>query len=165
MKTDTKIILAAISASLLLLVGAAVVLGKDNSPKRETLGTASMSIDKKENDLGSMKVADEKTATFAITNTGNSPLRIWGISTSCNCTFANVTIDSKTTGDFNMPMHMNSTLKNWVGEVAPGKQALLNVTYKPSIMPVQGAVSRQVNFATNDPNNPEVQVSITANVL
>ena len=166
MKTDAKIILGAIVVSVMIIIGAAVVLGKDNSPKRDQLGTASMTIDKKEENLGTMKVSDEKTATFTITNTStSSSLRIWGGSTSCDCTFANVIIDGNQTGEFNMPMHMNTTLKNWIGEVAAGKQAILNVTYKPSVMPVQGAVSRQVNFTTNDPKNPEVQVSVMANVL
>lgn len=165
MKTDTKIILAAIGASLLIIGGAAVVLGKDMSPKRDQLGTASMTIDKKEEDFGSMKVSDEKTATFTITNTSqDSALRIWGISTSCDCTFASVTVDGKKTGEFNMPMHMSSTLKNWIGEVAAGKNAVLAVTYKPSVMPVSGPVSRQTTFSTNDPKNPEVTVSVSANV-
>ncbi len=166
MKTDTKIILGAIVASVAILVSAAVVLGKDTSPKRDQLGTASMTIDKKEEDLGSMKVSDEKTATFTVTNTSaSSVLRIWNVATSCDCTFASVVIDGQETGEFNMAMHMSSTLKNWIGEVAPGKQAILKVTYKPSVMPVQGPVSRQLNFATNDPKNAEVQVSIKANVL
>lgn len=164
MKTDTKIILAAIGASLLIIGGAAVVLGKDTSPKRDQLGTATMTIDKREEDFGSMKVSDEKTATFTITNTSDSTLRIWGVSTSCDCTFASITIDGKATDEFNMPMHMNSTLKNWIGEVAAGQQALLNVTYKPSVMPVSGPVSRQTTFSTNDPKNPEVTVSVMANV-
>lgn len=167
MKTDTKIILGAIIASVAILVGAAVVLGNPSAdePKRSELGASSMTIDKTSEDFGSMKVSDEKTATFTITNASDSTLRIWGVSTSCDCTFARITIDGNQTGEFNMPMHMNTTLKNWIGEVAAGKQAILNVTYKPSVMPVQGAVSRQVNFSTNDPKNPEVQVSVAANVL
>ena len=166
MKTDTKIIIGAIFASVTIIVGAALVLGKDTSPKREQLGEATMTIDKTLEDFGSMKVSDEKTATFTIANTSTSSvLRIWNIATSCDCTFASIVIDGKETGEFNMPMHMSGTLKNWIGEVAAGDQALLKVTYKPSIMPVQGAVSRQTNFSTNDPKNPEVQVSVTANVL
>jgi len=164
MKTDTKIILAAIGASLLIIGGAAVVLGKDTSPKRDQLGTASMTIDKTSEDFGSMKVSDEKTATFTIANTSDATLRIWNVATSCDCTFASVVIDGKESGKFNMPGHMNSTLKNWIGEVPAGKQAILNVTYKPSVMPVTGPISRQVTFSTNDPNNPEVMVSVSANV-
>ncbi len=164
MSSDTKIIIGAIVASLIIIVGAAVVLGQDKSPKRDAQGTASMTIDKTSEDFGSMKVSDEKTATFTVTNTSDATLRIWNVATSCDCTFTSIVIDGKETGEFNMPMHMSSTLKNWIGEVAPNKQALINVTYKPSVMPVQGPVSRQATFSTNDPNSPEVTVSVSANV-
>lgn len=166
MKTDTKVIIGAIVASVALIVGAVFVLGKDKSPQREQLGTGAMTLDKKEADLGDMKVTDERSATFTITNTSkDSILRIWGIATSCDCTFANVTINGTKTGEFNMTMHMNSTLKNWIGEVAPGQNAALEVIYRPKVMPVTGPITRQVNFSTNDPNNSEVQVAIKANVL
>ncbi len=165
MGTDTKIIIGVIVTTVLLLVGASIVLSHDNSPKREELGTAGMSIDKTVQDLGNMKVSDERTATFTITNTSQSILRIWGVSTSCNCTFASITINGKTTGEFNMSMHMGDTLKNWIGEVPVGQAATLAVTYRPSVMPVTGPVSRQVTFSTNDPKHPEGEVSITATVL
>lgn len=164
MKTDTKIILGAIAVSVLIIVGAVAVMGKDTRPKREDLGKAAMTIDKTSEDFGSMKVSEDKTATFTITNTSNATLRMWGVATSCDCTFATVVIDGKETGEFNMPMHMNATLKNWIGEVPAGKNATLKVTYRPSVMPVQGPVSRQVSFATNDPKNSEVTVSVSANV-
>lgn len=165
MNTDVKVILAAIGASVLLIVGAIFVLGKDNSPKRETLGTASMTIDKTLEDFGSMRADEERTATFTITNTSDAVLRVWNIATSCDCTFATIAIDGKETGEFNMPMHTSSSLKNWIGEVASQKTALLKVTYRPKVMPVTGQVSRQVTFSTNDPKNETVEVSIKANVL
>ncbi|KKU87397.1 MAG: hypothetical protein UY16_C0029G0036, partial [Candidatus Gottesmanbacteria bacterium GW2011_GWA2_47_9] len=55
--------------------------------------------------------------------------------------------------------------KNWIGEVAAGKQATLKVTYRPKVMPVTGIVTRQVTFSTNDPKNETVEVSVKANVL
>lgn len=167
MSTDAKVIVGAIVASVVIVGGAVLALGRDTSaaPQRESLGTASMTIDKKLEDFGAMKVSDERTAAFTITNTSpDSTLRLWNIATSCDCTFATVTIAGTKTGEFNMSMHMSSTLKNWIGEVAPGATALLEVTYKPSVMPVQGPVSRQTTFATNDPDNPEIEVSVTANV-
>lgn len=165
MNTDTKVIIGALIAAVLIIVGASVVLSKDNSPKRDQQGAASMTIDKKEEDFGSMKGDEEKTATFTISNTSDTQLRLWGIATSCDCTFASVTIGDKTTGEFNMAMHMSSALKNWIGEVPAGQTALLRVTYRPKVMPVTGPVSRQVRFSTNDPKNAEVEVSVKANVL
>ena len=166
MKSDTKILLGAIGASLLIILSAVLVLGKDKSPQRETLGVASMSIDKKFEDFGNMKGDEERTATFTINNTSDgSALRIWNVATSCDCTFATVVIGSQVTGEFNMPMHMAANLKNWIGEVPPGQTAQLKVTYRPKVMPITGLVSRQVSFATNDPKNETVEVSVQANVL
>lgn len=165
MTTDTKLIFGALMMSVLIIIGASIILSKDNSPKRENLGTASMVIDKKDIDIGNMKTDEERTADFLITNTSDTILRVWGIATSCNCTFAAITIGDETTGEFNMPAHMNSSLKNWIGEVPPGQTATLSATYRPKVMPVLGTVSRQVRFSTNDPKNPEIEVSLKANVL
>lgn len=165
MNGDTKIIFGALGASLLIIVGAIFLMGKDTSPKRENLGTASMTIDKTFEDFGDMKADEEKTAVFTITNTNDSVLRLWGVSTSCNCTFASVVIGGVASGEFNMPAHMIATLKNWIGEVPAKQTAILKVTYKPKIMPVTGSVTRQTRFSTNDPKNAEVEVSVKANVL
>lgn len=165
MKSDTKVIIGAIVASVVIIVGAVVILGKDKSPKRETLGTATMTIDKTLEDFGDMKSDEEKTAMFTITNTSDTVLRIWNVATSCNCTFASVAINGEETGEFNMPMHMIASLKNWIGEVPTKQTALLKVTYRPKVMPVTGVVTRQTRFSTNDPKNAEVEVSVKANVL
>ena len=165
MKSDTKIIIGAIAVSVIIIVGAIFALGKDTAPKRDSLGEASMTIDKTFEDFGDMKGDAERTATFTITNTSDEVLRIWNIATSCDCTFASITINGQETGEFNMPMHMSSTLKNWIGEVPAKQTATLKVTYKPKVMPVTGVVTRQVNFATNDPKNQSVEVSVKANVL
>lgn len=147
-------------------MGAVVLLGNDKSPKRETLGTANMTIDKKFEDFGNMKADEEKTATFTITNTSaSSVLRIWNVATSCDCTFASILINGTETGEFNMPMHTRGELKNWIGEIGSKQTAQLKVTYRPKIMPVTGNVTRQVTFSTNDPKNADVEVSVKANVL
>ncbi|MDP1721926.1 MAG: DUF1573 domain-containing protein [Candidatus Gottesmanbacteria bacterium] len=165
MNSDTKIIIGAIAASVVIIAGAVFLLGKDNSPKRAALGEATMTIDKIFEDFGDMKPDEEKTAVFTITNTSDSILRLWGVSTSCDCTFASVIIDGVASGEFNMPAHMIASLKNWIGEVPAKQTATLKVTYKPKIMPVTGIVTRQTRFATNDPKNAEVEVSVKANVL
>ncbi|MEK7588177.1 MAG: DUF1573 domain-containing protein [Patescibacteria group bacterium] len=165
MKSDAKVIIGAIVASVVIIAGAVFLLGNDKSPKRESLGAATMTIDKTFEDFGDMKADEEKTATFTITNTSDAILRIWNVSTSCDCTFATVVIGGVASGEFNMPAHMIASLKNWIGEVPAKQTATLNVTYKPKIMPVTGIVTRQTRFSTNDPKNAEVEVSVKANVL
>lgn len=166
MNTDAKVILGALGASVLIILGAVFFLGKDNSPRRENLGTAAMTIDKTSADLGTMKVDEERAASFTITNTSTSSvLRIWGVATSCDCAFATLTINGQESEEFNMTMHMPARLKNWIGEVAPGQTATLKVIYRPKVMPVTGPVVRSVVFSTNDPQSPEVEVTVKANVL
>lgn len=165
MKGDAKILIGAIVVTVLLLVGGVVWVSSDKAPQRQEQGSATMTIDKKEEDFGNMKADEERTATFTITNTSPKYLRIWGVASSCDCTFASVVIGDKTTGEFNMSMHMGKDLKNWIGEVPPNEKALLKVTYRPKVMPVTGPVTRQVTFSTNDPNNQNVEVGIKANVL
>lgn len=166
MKSDRGLIVGIIIATLVIVGGAVLLFGKNTQAvNRENVGLASLTIDKTLEDFGSMKSDEERTATFTITNTSESVLRLWNVATSCDCTFATVTIGNQTTGEFNMSMHMSADLKNWMGEVQPGKTALLRVIYRPKVMPITGVVTRQVTFATNDPQNATVEVSIKANVL
>lgn len=167
MSTDTKLVLGVVVTTGAIITGSIFLMGRNEAatPKVENMGTASMSIDKTSADLGQMRADEEKTATFTITNTSDSTLRIWNVATSCDCTFASVVINGTETGEFNMPMHMAKNLKNWIGEVPSRQTARLLVTYRPKVMPVTGPVTRQVNFSTNDPQNAQVEVSISANVL
>lgn len=110
-------------------------------------------------DLGTMKVKDEKKAEFAIENTGNKPLVLSNISSSCGCTVGQITIDGKTSPEFGM--HSKST---WQGTVEPGKSAKVTVIYRPYIMPVSGVVTRDVFVQTNDPENNQLTFTVKANV-
>lgn len=108
-------------------------------------------------DLGKMEIKDEKTATFLLKNAGTKPLQLFNISSSCNCTFGKVTIEGVTSPEFNM--HSKSP---WVGTIEPGKEALLSVIYRPSLMPVKGPVTRQVLVRTNDPENGQLTFTVKA---
>lgn len=165
MNSSVKILLAVLGFTMLIVVAAVVLASNEKTIDAKAQGVASMTIDKLQQDLGSMKVSDEKSAIFTVTNTGKTPLRVWNVATSCDCTSATFTINGKETPEFNMPAHMGTTLRNWLGEVAAGQKALLKVTYRPSIMPVTGPVTRNVDFATNDPKNAKVEVTVSANVL
>lgn len=165
MSGETKFFIGIIIATTVIIGGALVLMGNQKpAPKREDQGSASLMIDKKSEDFGTMKVSDERTAKFTITNTAQSVLRIWNVNTSCDCTFARLTIGAVESPEFNMAGMQSVDKANWLGEVPAGKSAVLTVTYKPSVMPVKGPITRQVNFYTNDPKNPEMQVSVAADV-
>ena len=84
------------------------------------------------------------TTTFAVSNSGDGPLQIKRVTTSCGCTTAE--ISSQT--------------------VAPGQSADLTVTFDPQAH--AGAVGQMVRFVylrTNDPAAAEVEIQISANVV
>ncbi len=110
-------------------------------------------------DLGPMKVSDDKSANFNIKNIGQKPLQLINISSSCNCTFGQVVIDGRESELFGM-----HNVSDFAGELLPGKEAAIKVTYRPSIMPVYGSIEREVYVNTNDPENPKLVFKVKANV-
>lgn len=106
-------------------------------------------------DIGEMKVGDVKEVSFQLKNTGNKPLQILNINSSCNCTFGQIIYKDLTTKQYGM--HKQS---GYVTDVVPGDSATVKVIYNPSIMPVYGPVSRDVYVSTNDPENPKLIFTI-----
>lgn len=116
-------------------------------------------IKKEQEDFGKMKVSDVKFYDFKIKNIGNKTLQLSNIKSSCMCTFAQVIFDGKQSSEFGM--HAQN---GYVVDISPGKEAVMRMTYKPSLMPVSGFVEREVYIDTNDPQKPKVIFKITANV-
>src|SRR3989338_4774168 len=110
-------------------------------------------------DLGKMKVSEDKSANFKIKNIGQKSLQLNNVSSSCDCTFGQVVIDGKESEIFGM-----HNVSDFAGEVLPGKEAIIKVTYRPSIMPVYGVVEREVYVTTNDPDNQKLVFKVKANV-
>lgn len=108
-------------------------------------------------DVGKMKVKDEKKVDFTIENQGNKPLNLFKVSSSCDCTFGQISID----GVISPEMGMHS--KNyWTGTIDPGKKAIITVIYRPYIMPVSGTITRDVFVQTNDPDKPKLTFTVKA---
>lgn len=110
-------------------------------------------------DFGPMDLKEIKTKEIELKNTGSQPLIISDMITSCDCTFVQLVGAGKESPRFSMRRDTK-----WRGEIAAGKTALLKITYEPKLMPVQGRVSRTIIFKTNDPVNPNVNISFTAEV-
>jgi len=83
--------------------------------------------------------------TFTVRNTGKKTLDIGKVSTSCGCTLAK--IDSE--------------------QISPGESTGFHVTFNPKLMEeeVKGKISRIIFIKSSDPENPEVEIKITANVI
>lgn len=110
-------------------------------------------------DFGQMNLKETKTKEIELKNTGQKPLIISDLITSCDCTFAQLVSAGKESPRFSMRRNTN-----WRGEIAAGQTALLKITYEPKIMPVQGKVRRTIVFKTNDPENSSVNINFTAEV-
>lgn len=99
-------------------------------------------------DFGMIRYQDISVREFEIKNTGNENLEILRISTSCGCTKAKMSEDARI--------------------IAPGAVATLIVTMDPASHKAYfdlGPIKRVVYIKTNDKNNPEIEIELTANVL
>lgn len=83
--------------------------------------------------------------TFMVKNMGTGPLEIKRVSTSCGCTSAKISLE----------------------KILPNQVANLWVKFDPNLMEekVEGEVLRVVYIKSNDPEQPEVEVEIKANVI
>ncbi len=149
-----------------LLIGSYFLLNKGSNTAKPIASYQSTDKEKPKveakttfSDLGKMKVSEDKSANFKIKNIGQKPLQLSNISSSCNCTFAQVVINGKESDLFGM-----HNISDFAGEVLPGKEATVKVIYRPSIMPVYGPVEREVYVNTNDPDNQKLVFKVKATV-
>lgn len=164
MKKPDPIIIGIIVVMLLVVGGIIFAASRSQSPtapqyqandtERPKLEIAQTSFD-----FGKVKVSDVKDYETTIKNTGQKPLVISSLLTSCNCTFAQLTYNGQASPKFSM--HDKS---NWNVAIAPGDSATLKIYYEPRLMPVQGGVTRDILFKTNDPANPAGNIKFTAYV-
>jgi len=93
--------------------------------------------------------------SFSFENRGEKDLRVWGISSSCDCTSAHVII-----GGVQGPhigMHTEGT---WEGRIPPGASATLVAVYDATQMPDLYVGSREIYVRTNDPAQSMVTFTI-----
>jgi hypothetical protein len=174
-----KFVVAGLAAAAVLVVAGAFAYdaltgypapGSGKQPQGAAAGSsqyleqAKVRILKEDRELGTMRVSDERTAEFSMRNVGGKPLEISQVRTSCMCTLAQVIIDDEQSPIFNMEMHNSPSVQRWKGVVEPGLTATIRVIYRPSLMPVEGSIARNVKFNTNDPSRPVVELGIHATV-
>lgn len=103
-------------------------------------GTTTLSFDKMEHDFGKVRIGQDYTYKFKVTNTGKSPLVIEDAKASCGCT-----VPGKPTEP-----------------IAPGKTDEIVVTFSPK--PGQGVTSKTITVTAN--TDPKITtLTIKANVI
>lgn len=96
-------------------------------------------------DFGDVVNGDIVTRDISVTNSGAAPLVIESVSTTCGCTTA--TLDPMT--------------------LEPGEHGTLHIEFDSGAHgpDLNGAVTRQIYLANNDPELPDARIDFTANVL
>lgn len=94
-------------------------------------------------DWGAIPARPPVVQTFPIQNTGDKPLLITNVVTSCGCTTAN----------------LSSSV------IPAGQRADLAVTFDPNFHATSGPVTRLVWLETNDPDQPVIELRMDANVV
>lgn len=162
---DKKIIIGFIILALLILGGGVYILSVTTAnPAQVNLSqNAKVLVDQKTYDWGTIPYSGGNVSkTFTIKNTGTDVLQLTNIKTSCACTYAQVTIDGRTSPKFGM-----HTTSSWVGEVTAGKEASFAVVFDPAFHGPTGVgpMERLVSVQTNDINNPNLEFSLKGVVV
>ena len=162
MKKIDPVIAIILGIIVIVVIGIVVAYNASPEPNTKTYSSSDqnrpkLQIEEKDFDFGKMKVTDIKSKEIKIKNNGNEPAVLKNFTTSCNCTFIELEINGQKSPKFSM--HSKEV---WQKELDAGQEGTIIVSYQPSLMPVQGKVSRSAYFKTNDPENPEISINITA---
>ena len=108
-------------------------------------GQPQISVESTTFSFGEVVNGEIVTQTMAITNTGNAPLVVDAVSTTCGCTTASLE----------------------AMEIPPGESSQLTIRFDSGAHGpgANGAQTRQVFIVSNDPAQPELVISFDALVL
>jgi hypothetical protein len=105
-------------------------------------GQPDIAVSATRHDFGRVKQGKVVATEIPMRNAGKGDLKIEAVSTSCGCTTAQV-----------QP-----------GIIPPGGEGRLIIHYDSGAHPDKGQVQRHIYIASNDPDEAEVEVIITADV-
>ncbi|MFZ2303566.1 MAG: DUF1573 domain-containing protein [Minisyncoccia bacterium] len=118
-------------------------------------------------DLGTVSMANGKVNhSFAVKNTGGTPVKIVKVYTSCMCTEAIIVNGSSRKGPFGMPGHEGLVSK--LNEtVNPGQEIIVEVVVDPAAHGPQGTgpAKKVVYIETNSTINPVLKLELDINVI
>lgn len=120
------------------------VYGEDVAPIKEVSEGPELTVDRELHDFGVIPQFGGKVeTTFQLTNTGTELLKIGTLTTSCSCTSA--TVDNP--------------------NLEAGETTKMTVVFDPNLHEEPFDVfKRTVFIPTNDPNNPELEVSVQVDI-
>lgn len=102
---------------------------------------AEVSLDKNTHDFGTFKEGADSVCVFTVTNTGNQPLVIMGVSKPCGCTSPDYSKEP----------------------IMPGKTGTITVKYSSQDHP--GKFIKSLQVRTNAPKQDAFTITITGEVI
>jgi uncharacterized membrane protein len=123
----------------LALLGAGVPLACAPSPAPDA--APRLVVDPASFDFGDVRAGSEPTRRFRLRNAGSAPLKIEGVSSSCDCLVSRPDMDT----------------------IPAGGSTELRVTL--SVSEEAGPLLRTVTVRTNDPARPEQTIEVRATVV
>jgi len=134
-----------LGAALAIFVFAFLGFTKTTPPKQEGSKAPKIQIQPGSFDFGQIEYGQVVEQTFEVKNLGSEVLEIKRVSTSCGCTTAKIASS----------------------QISPGQQTQLLVVYDTGQMSGahgKGQQERIIYIKSNDPENPQVEAMIKANV-
>jgi hypothetical protein len=158
-------VLLGIAAVTVLVVGGVILVGMNTgaTPQVEADQSVQVSTGEVTHDWGDITLnGGLVTKSFAIENSGEVPLKLYEVKTSCMCTTAQLVTSSQSSKKFGM--HDTSTS---VFEVPAGETAEVLVEFDPAFHGPSGIgpIVRVVTVKTNDSYRPELEFRLVANVI
>ena len=112
-------------------------------------------------DFGAINKSAGKVSTlFVVQNKGGEKLTIDTIVPSCSCTTVAVKKDGQASPYFNG----KGSGQGWKLELKPKEKAEFEVVFDAAAKGIKGKSMREVSFATSDPLNPLVWITVKADV-
>ena len=140
---------------LVLIIAGAVLISWQRLAAHEPDSPSGLVIVPQEHDLGQVKYGEVPTADFEVRNQGRKEIKITRISTSCGCTTATLVGQEEATAR-GKPIQLEA-----------GESLVMQVAFNPAVHGDDtdfGLVKRVIYVTTDDPQQPETQVTITAEV-
>lgn len=139
----------------IFLVGGAIWLSWQRLATREPDSPSGLVMVPQEHDLGQVKYGEIPTADFEVRNLGEAAVEITRISTSCGCTTATL-VGSEAAIETQQPVTLGG-----------GEIRTMRVAFNPAAHDDNtdlGRVKRVIYITTDNPDQPEIQVTIEAEV-
>ena len=138
-----------------LVIVAAIGLSWQRLSFREAENQIGLVVEPRNQDLGRVKYGDTPSTDFEVRNLGGETIQITQISTSCGCTTATLV------------GHEDQLTEGESVSIAGGEVKTMQVTFNPAVHGDDtdlGPLKRVIYAGTDNPQQPELQVTITADV-